>query len=610
MLRVRCIFSPHPHFGLVFPPPRVRNLTVTVDKSFLGEDSLTPSSSASGSRVHSPATPKDGQPLQTPSTAYNIAFSLFPTVRKSHNAPDSPTIPSPSHTSGLYASRAPYSPDMPRSPSPNPFNAMSLMARMNTIAPGPFEPGRGSNDKGSGHSPVAMRFPERSSSRKYSVEQALGQGPFGAWEHGRGESGEYRWKEPSVGDCRGDSAPAVPKVLGRSESITDPSLNTPHGHRMTRAVTMPHTAVEPQVPPSPGRSSTVAVSAGSSTTARAPPHPGVGLPRTPSQFRRHREAKAREIPPPPAPPARERSPPFRQLAAPSTNQYEQSQLHAATLSVSSSSSSAHSHLSKSSMSSPPASDISIASRTKGPQFVDPRTFDHAQHKRPVIPASVGEEIDSLMHDLQFPQPLRREGTPSAPPTDDRDARRPSRSTADRETSPSVPLRDERGVRHPSNSRSRVPPPLSKSSSPPPLDPPNRHATATGPAPNRGHKRTPTAKGPCRGCGEQIIGKSISSADGRLSGRYHRACFVCQTCRQPFQSAEFYVLDDLPFCHHHYHELNRSLCGVCNYGIEGPCLETVQRERFHPGCFTCVVSFPPPPPPFRNSPEYDVDGNTV
>lgn len=224
--------------------------------------------------------------------------------------------------------------------------------------------------------------------------------------------------------------------------------------------------------------------------------------------------------------------------------------------------------------------------------MDPRTFNHDQHKRPVVPTSTGEEIDNLIHDLNFPQPLRRERTPPfVPPKNDRDARRPS------ETSPPVPLKNDRDEvrRRPSNSYSRVPPPLSKSPSPP--APPSRHGTPVSHAPSRhgtpvGHKRNPTSKGPCRGCGEQIVGKSVSSADGRLTGRYHKACFVCQTCHLPFQSAEFYVLDNLPFCHHHYHELNRSLCGVCNRGIEGPCLETVQRERFHPGCFTCVVRFPP------------------
>ncbi|GFN21030.1 hypothetical protein AtubIFM56815_011397 [Aspergillus tubingensis] len=116
----------------------------------------------------------------------------------------------------------------------------------------------------------------------------------------------------------------------------------------------------------------------------------------------------------------------------------------------------------------------------------------------------------------------------------------------------------------------------------------RSATAPQPRPS------PRPKGPCRGCGEMIMGKSVSSADGRLTGRYHRACFVCFQCRTPFQTADFYVLEDRPYCAQHYHERNGSLCQTCNTGIEGQYLETVERrgrgpadrQKFHPDCLKC------------------------
>lgn len=103
-----------------------------------------------------------------------------------------------------------------------------------------------------------------------------------------------------------------------------------------------------------------------------------------------------------------------------------------------------------------------------------------------------------------------------------------------------------------------------------------------------------SKGRCRGCGEAILGKSVSSADGRLTGRYHRDCFACCYCRIPFQTADFYVLDNKPYCAQHYHELNGSLCSTCNTGIEGQYLETEERtgrgpsdrRKFHPECLTC------------------------
>lgn len=96
-----------------------------------------------------------------------------------------------------------------------------------------------------------------------------------------------------------------------------------------------------------------------------------------------------------------------------------------------------------------------------------------------------------------------------------------------------------------------------------------------------------SRGPCKACGEEIRGKCISSADGRLTGKYHKACFVCTTCRSPFSSAEFYVLGDRPYCELHYHELNGSLCGACGRGIEGQYLEDEALVKYHVGCFRCA-----------------------
>jgi hypothetical protein len=100
------------------------------------------------------------------------------------------------------------------------------------------------------------------------------------------------------------------------------------------------------------------------------------------------------------------------------------------------------------------------------------------------------------------------------------------------------------------------------------------------------RRPTTSKGNCKGCGEAIRGKSVSSADGRLTGRYHKQCFVCQTCSEPFQTATFYVHNDSPYCERHYHKLNGSVCTTCDKGIEGQYLEGERNQKFHPDCLTC------------------------
>ncbi|KIX93820.1 uncharacterized protein Z520_10445 [Fonsecaea multimorphosa CBS 102226] len=109
------------------------------------------------------------------------------------------------------------------------------------------------------------------------------------------------------------------------------------------------------------------------------------------------------------------------------------------------------------------------------------------------------------------------------------------------------------------------------------------------------KSTVPNKGVCRGCSQLILTgqKSVSSADGRLTGRYHKECFVCRACKIAFPTAEFYVHDDQPYCAHHYHELENSLCATCGKGIEGLYMETANvagrgKEKHHPECLKCTT----------------------
>lgn len=101
---------------------------------------------------------------------------------------------------------------------------------------------------------------------------------------------------------------------------------------------------------------------------------------------------------------------------------------------------------------------------------------------------------------------------------------------------------------------------------------------------------PKRKKQCRGCGQTITGKCVSSKDGRLSGKWHRDCFVCASCNHGFDSTEFYVFNDLPYCRECYHYENNSICQTCCVGIEGECLETSNGDssllRYHLECLTC------------------------
>lgn len=58
---------------------------------------------------------------------------------------------------------------------------------------------------------------------------------------------------------------------------------------------------------------------------------------------------------------------------------------------------------------------------------------------------------------------------------------------------------------------------------------------------------------CRKCSLPIEKSAVSSSDGQLKGKWHRACFTCTKCDRPFEGDDFYVLGGKPWCQYHYHE---------------------------------------------------------
>ncbi|ODQ48018.1 hypothetical protein PICMEDRAFT_10946 [Pichia membranifaciens NRRL Y-2026] len=102
---------------------------------------------------------------------------------------------------------------------------------------------------------------------------------------------------------------------------------------------------------------------------------------------------------------------------------------------------------------------------------------------------------------------------------------------------------------------------------------------------------PPGEGPCRKCGDIILDseKKIWSKDNQLSGQWHRSCFGCHKCGSKFnKGSSCYVYGDQPYCERHFHELNGSLCWICNKGVEGECLQNEINEVFHIDCLKCVI----------------------
>ncbi|KAK3325808.1 LIM domain-containing protein [Apodospora peruviana] len=560
-------------------PPQVD--TSAANRPYLAQGQLTPVSFSSGSRSVSPKTPNErpgagrGDDYFTPQIAN-----------------DSPP-PQQSRRPGGYGGFAGgdgyedslYPPSSPKKQTP------SLLQRINTIAPDPFDSGRRpsgagrngsindmSNDRpGTSASNMSSSFGSTQAPR---LPRKNGYGGFGPPQRGGQEVGPE-----SPGLNRSETFP-------RPSAAMEPPMRTPSapGPRPDRRRRPSEASqdMDRKIPMTSERSRRP--SRGPDTSRPPPPRTSLIRPRT---------AGRDEAPP----------------AVPAINFAEEfgvgNPYHAASASTSSSASG---------YSQSDRRPSQASSRTS-----PPRSLPSRSGRNPSTTAN----FDSLMSDLQssMKEMNQKALPPSAlqpPPKDIKMRPRPSPLTArppppERGYDPRIdpiitsgrprrpksplasppfdtPFQNEPAIRD----RARNISPVSPLSPAPPepqlVGSPERSRDRSGSRPRdpvrtRSRSRArdgniQSTRGDCKACGLPITGKSISSADGRLTGRYHKACFVCFTCKEPFSSATFYVHADRPYCHRHYHELNGSLCGSCDKGIEGQYLEDESTKKHHVGCFRC------------------------
>lgn len=92
---------------------------------------------------------------------------------------------------------------------------------------------------------------------------------------------------------------------------------------------------------------------------------------------------------------------------------------------------------------------------------------------------------------------------------------------------------------------------------------------------------PAASSACGACGK-------ATGEGRLAllGKYwHRDCFVCTTCRQPFKDGKFFEHGGLPYCEREYRSL-QTICAGCKQPIAGAYLQAMG-TNWHPEHFVCA-----------------------
>ncbi|KAH6652829.1 hypothetical protein BKA67DRAFT_692130 [Truncatella angustata] len=538
-------------FGSRAAPPSVD--TSAANEAFARPDQLTPVSASTGSRTISPKTPSGR--LEGGSNGDYFSPTIADVASPGQNGR--------SGGYGGFGEPQQYEPEplyygaKPRNQPQQPQAAPSLLQRMNTIAPGPFELNRrpgGKNAFAPKTEPALKNEPALSQSTY--AEDAVNNGygierPSTAASYASNGSGGmapprvprkngYGGFGPPEQDQNDDFEPRPLATTQRSETFPKQAQN--------RYEDMP---------------------------ARPPSAPGLRQDLTPRPTNENadRLVVSRDREPRPsvvrdtsrAPPPRNKSL-MRPGRNPSVNLADEFGAGNPYHTPSGSQSSSNSGYSTSQPSQ--ASSSSSPARSMGSRRQPSNTSN----------------FDALMNDLQSSmQSMKPDFSASQPPAMER-----SVPSMERRARPEDLRFDPAVQGGPRGPRPRSPlasPPESYSDR---IDPAIQGGRSRSPAP--AHTRQPSmsrSRGNCKACRIPITGKSISSADGRLTGRYHKACFVCTTCTSPFTSAEFYVLNDKPYDAQCYHRLNGSLCTTCGVGIEGQYLEDESAHKHHPGCFCCA-----------------------
>lgn len=615
-----CAPNPHATVTSTDPPP---------DQPYLRPDRYAPNGTSTNSRGPSPLSPRSPRqspfpipprsataplPFQPPSLelfSQDCPFPRFPQAKPRSATPTTPTSPTDinrthSPTPRTLAHIAYFT--APLSPRNN--GGRSVLQRMNSIAPGPFNPkaSRGNGIKDEAKPPVLNRNQER-------FAKAAPSDRSGDFEHSAlvdCEDGHIQ--RPSTAGAEASRKLSLSSISGGPRSLLDrrpptaPSFPSgaspprsvhPVGDAVHDAPPLPdfkEIAVEPlqqehRSQPFPIQSTKGIAEAGPS--APLPRRPSAGAPRrqqTVSAANRpldeigslslYKSSKVSSSPPEirrrgtDLDPSRPNEGWNHAVPGPTRGGVLEGgqPYHTSTESTSSNGSVRSDMKSGSSRSSPPLSDASDNLRRRPSDRMT--RLDDFLHDVQGTTEHVAEKEERQqaprLAPLSFSRPLYAKSLEQPPGME------ALLSSPESPMDPAIHNGILSPIPHTSNHQAIPPVPELPAQIPAKRPPPARRATSGN-------------KGNCRGCGEVIKGKSVSSADGRLSGRYHKQCFVCKTCQAPFQTADFYVLNNHPYCERHYHQLNGSLCKSCDGGIEGQYLETELKQKFHPGCFTCQVS---------------------
>ncbi|GFR86260.1 LIM and senescent cell antigen-like-containing domain protein 1 [Elysia marginata] len=90
---------------------------------------------------------------------------------------------------------------------------------------------------------------------------------------------------------------------------------------------------------------------------------------------------------------------------------------------------------------------------------------------------------------------------------------------------------------------------------------------------------------CERCGEGFsMDEEIINCNGKV---WHKECFVCAQCFQPFPEGRFFEFEGRKYCEHDFCVLFAPSCARCGEFISGRVIKAMN-SSWHPECFRCFI----------------------
>ena len=88
---------------------------------------------------------------------------------------------------------------------------------------------------------------------------------------------------------------------------------------------------------------------------------------------------------------------------------------------------------------------------------------------------------------------------------------------------------------------------------------------------------------CAGCKDPVFGAHLTA----LGKHWHVDCFVCTTCKDPFEAGKYFTHANKPYCSTHYHDKVGKRCAGCGAVITENHVSALGAS-WHATCFNCTA----------------------